>query len=89
MNGESKLILGLVWTLIGRYQMGAEADNALGKNVEKPDSGERGLVQWLNSIGVPVNNVTTEYVQQYLHCIVTILHNLIGLLFVVSKIPAT
>lgn len=56
VNKNRTLILGFIWTLILRYQIkeGGEGGN----------SAKRDLIKWLNSIGLNVNNLTSEYA----HC---------------------
>lgn len=49
------LILGLIWTMILRYQVS--------ENEGSDDGGARkALLEWLRSIGIMVNNLTDEYV---------------------------
>lgn len=49
------LILGLIWTMILRYQVS--------ENEGADDGGARkALLEWLRSIGIMVNNLTDEYV---------------------------
>lgn len=49
------LILGLIWTMILRYQVS--------ENEGSDDGGARkALLEWLRSIGIMVNNLTDECV---------------------------
>ena len=58
MDGKLKLILGLIWTLILRYQI-----NMIGEGSPKWE-----LLQWVNkqiapyNVDKPVVNFTTKYV---------------------------
>ena len=53
VDGNRKIILGLIWTLISRFQL----DDDGGKS-----GGRRGLIEWCNSV-IPgaVTNFTTDF----------------------------
>ena len=54
MDRNLNLILGLIWTMILRYQV-SEAG-------EGDDGGARkALLEWLRSIGINANDLTNEY----------------------------
>lgn len=55
VDKNMNLILGLIWTMILRYQV-SDSDGT-------DDGGARkALLEWLRSIGIMVNNLTDEYV---------------------------
>jgi len=56
-------ILGLVWTLIFQYQVRANSDKG-----DSTGSAKKDLIEWLNSIGIPVKNLTSDWTDGKMLC---------------------